>query len=467
MCATILEHCNMKLALSLYTLAFLTSLACADVPPFELTEAPVQLNASSSSELFNSTGLRSDSSASPSVGHVTVWRPPSFRRPASVSSCYTIQFQRPSGSVQQQLTINATGCYRIEASGAWGGNNTSSGKLGGKGALAKGNFSLTLDTTLSILVGQAGAEPNDHYGGAGGAAAAASCSSTAARSSSCPAVNGTDATNRVPASRASITAEVDSKATHGGCGSGWNGKAVLVRRGNYDGERGGWIFDSTGGSGGAGGTSNGGGSGAGTGGFGGGGGGGCGGGGNKCDSACSGPCRAAGGGGGGYSGRRSRRQRRSSWRWRRLLLLRCRLLQRHRRLGELGESTRTDNRWDPWDPVVQARILPLGTRHWSQMKAQATANCPSTSKKDTSVQSALPENEKQQKSAVAMDGLRIRRSPHTGSPSWLAKLNTGYNQRARQGFVYWFTGRPKPTQFGRYSTGAKHMQYGLAWRQRS
>uniref|UniRef100_A0A1I8FPJ9 MBD domain-containing protein n=1 Tax=Macrostomum lignano TaxID=282301 RepID=A0A1I8FPJ9_9PLAT len=127
---------------------------------------------------------------------------------------------------------------------------------------------------------------------------------------------------------------------------------------------------------------------------------------------------------------------------------------------DMARRSRTDNRWDPWDPVVQARILPLGTKHWSQMKAQATANCPSTSKKDTSVQVALPDNEKQQKSAgggpetkdccrshhsqppspVAMDGLRIRWSPHPGSPSWLAKLNTGYNQRARQGFVYWFTG---------------------------
>ncbi|PAA63560.1 hypothetical protein BOX15_Mlig010463g1, partial [Macrostomum lignano] len=157
---------------------------------------------------------------------------------------------------------------------------------------------------------------------------------------------------------------------------------------------------------------------------------------------------------------------------------------------DMARRSRTDNRWDPWDPVVQARILPLGTKHWSQMKAQATANCPSTSKKDTSVQFALPDNEKQQKSAgggpekfnrprtaaeattaaalpVAMDGLRIRRSPHPGSPSWLAKLNTGYNQRARQGFVYWFTGRPKPTQFGRYSTGAKHMQYGLGMAPRS
>uniref|UniRef100_A0A1I8G511 Apple domain-containing protein n=1 Tax=Macrostomum lignano TaxID=282301 RepID=A0A1I8G511_9PLAT len=471
-CAKILEHCNMKFALSLYTLAFLTSLACADVPPFELTEAPVQLNASSSSELFNSTGLRSDSEC--------------------LAVCRSHTNTGPSGSVQQ-LSINATGCYLIEASGAWGGNSTSSGKLGGKGALAKGNFSLTLDTTLSILVGQAGAEPNDHYGGAGGGGGSFVFINSSPKQLLVAAgggggatryfdgrpgqsgVNGTDATQSSSgkpsfdhggangAAGYNSPQEVDSKATHGGCGSGWNGKADNVRRGNNDGERGGWLFDSSGGGGGAGGTYNGGGSGAGTGGFGGGGGGGCGGSGSTCDSACSGPCKSSGGGGGGYSG------------------------------GGAGVNEgQAGGGGGSYCSGVGCSSVTGGSVNSANPHGlvTATANCPSTSKKDTSVQFALPDNEKQQKSAgggpekfnrprtaaeattaaalpVAMDGLRIRRSPHPGSPSWLAKLNTGYNQRARQGFVYWFTGRPKPTQFGRYSTGAKHMQYGLGMAPRS
>uniref|UniRef100_A0A1I8ITW6 PE-PGRS family protein n=1 Tax=Macrostomum lignano TaxID=282301 RepID=A0A1I8ITW6_9PLAT len=239
------------------------------------------------------------------------------------------------------------------------------------------------------------------------------------------------------------------------------------RRGNNDGERGGWLFDSTEGAGGAGGTYSGGGggsgSGTGTGGFGGGGGGGCGGSSNKCNGACSGQCKSSGGGGGGYSGGGSG--------------------VNEDQAGGGGGSYCSGAGCSSVTGGSVNSANPHGL-------VTATANCPSTSKKDTSVQVALPDNEKQQKSAgggpekfnrprtaaeattaaalpVAMDGLRIRWSPHPGSPSWLAKLNTGYNQRARQGFVYWFTGRPKPTQFGRYSTGAKHMQYGLGMAPRS
>uniref|UniRef100_A0A1I8H2Y1 receptor protein-tyrosine kinase n=1 Tax=Macrostomum lignano TaxID=282301 RepID=A0A1I8H2Y1_9PLAT len=61
------------------------------------------------------------------------------------------------GSVQL-VTIDIAGCYRIELAGAKGGDNTyvSPDKLGGRGALAAGNVSLSVGVQLSIVVGQAG-----------------------------------------------------------------------------------------------------------------------------------------------------------------------------------------------------------------------------------------------------------------------------------------------------------------------
>uniref|UniRef100_A0A1I8JNX6 HCO3_cotransp domain-containing protein n=1 Tax=Macrostomum lignano TaxID=282301 RepID=A0A1I8JNX6_9PLAT len=338
-------------------------LAADGVPPFELTEArgPAQRLLEQRAFQLHRLALRLRVPRRLS-GRVTVWRPPSV---PSTGFCQQLLAQetrvdrrlgaelgdsgmrvwrredfdsqvgqrrfKPTlehrtfrlGSVQQ-LSINATGCYLIEASGAWGGNSTSSGPLGGKGALAKGNFSLTLDTTLSILVGQAGAEPMTRLA-VPAEAAAASCSSTAARSSSLVAAAGGGGaftvllmvgrergTGATPIdfgqAKASTTAVANGSllattsrnlARHGGCGSGWSGKAAPTPElSSYDGERGGWLFDSTEGAGGAGGKS-----GTGTGGFGGGGGGGCGAGAVKCGQRLRRPVQnPLAEGGGGYSG---------------------------------------------------------------------------------------------------------------------------------------------------------------------
>jgi hypothetical protein len=68
----------------------------------------------------------------------------------------------------QEWTVPATGTYRIEAYGAQGGNGGSFN--GGKGALMKGNFTLSDTETLKILVGQLGEfyTPTGSGGGGGG-----------------------------------------------------------------------------------------------------------------------------------------------------------------------------------------------------------------------------------------------------------------------------------------------------------
>uniref|UniRef100_A0A1I8JS35 receptor protein-tyrosine kinase n=1 Tax=Macrostomum lignano TaxID=282301 RepID=A0A1I8JS35_9PLAT len=316
-------------------------------------------------------------------GRVTVWQPPFV---PSTGFCQQLlvhhDFSGPaaSGDSRGQATGSRAGrAPGMRASGAWGGNNTSSGKAGGKGALAKGNFSLTLGTTLSILVGQAGAEPSHQYGGAGGgggsfvfinsvwtqllvaagggggatwsfddAGTALECYMFALhpRSSRPVRLNGTTATE---------SSSGRQSFDHGGAN-------VLLAT---------TFLRNGGGSGGV----------------------------NEDQ---------AGGGGGSY----------------------C---------SGAGCSSVTGG------SVNSANPHGLVTKF----------NRPRTAAEATTA-AALP---------VAMDGLRIRWSPHPGSPSWLAKLNTGYNQRARQGFVYWFTGRPKPTQSVGTAPERSTCSTVSAWRQ--
>uniref|UniRef100_A0A1I8GEX5 Apple domain-containing protein n=1 Tax=Macrostomum lignano TaxID=282301 RepID=A0A1I8GEX5_9PLAT len=72
-----------------------------------------------------------------------------------------------NGSIQQ-LTVELTGCYRIEARGAAGGSNSFAGTAGGSGASMSGRFNLTAGVRLSIVVGQAGGPAVDRNCGAGG-----------------------------------------------------------------------------------------------------------------------------------------------------------------------------------------------------------------------------------------------------------------------------------------------------------
>lgn len=68
----------------------------------------------------------------------------------------------------QVLRLTTTGVYRIEAYGAEGGAGTTGGDASGKGAIMKGDFSLTKGDTLYILVGQQGQTMGYAPGGGGG-----------------------------------------------------------------------------------------------------------------------------------------------------------------------------------------------------------------------------------------------------------------------------------------------------------
>uniref|UniRef100_A0A1I8F6Y4 AP2/ERF domain-containing protein n=1 Tax=Macrostomum lignano TaxID=282301 RepID=A0A1I8F6Y4_9PLAT len=213
---------------------------------------------------------------------------------------------------------------------------------------------------------------------------------------------------------------------------------------------------------------------------------------NKCNGACSGQCKSSGGGGGGYSGGGSgvNEDQAGGGGGSYCSGAGCSSVTGGSVNSANPHTVCTDNRWDPWDPVVQARILPLGTKHWSQMKAQATANCPSTSKKDTSVQVALPDNEKQQKSAgggpekfnrprTAAEATTARRPPSRHgrlahslvTASGLSKLASEaqhwLQSEGQTGLRVLVHRTAETDSIRRYSTGAKHMQYGLGMAPRS
>uniref|UniRef100_A0A1I8I3R0 receptor protein-tyrosine kinase n=1 Tax=Macrostomum lignano TaxID=282301 RepID=A0A1I8I3R0_9PLAT len=80
-----------------------------------------------------------------------------------------------TGSIQT-LTVNETGCYRMEALGARGGSTNpafSPVYTGGFGARIGGSFNLTAGTQLSLVIGQRGSDPSESSssgpsGGGGG-----------------------------------------------------------------------------------------------------------------------------------------------------------------------------------------------------------------------------------------------------------------------------------------------------------
>lgn len=68
----------------------------------------------------------------------------------------------------QKWTVPSTASYRITAYGARGGNASSGATLGGAGAKAMGDFTLTQGDVISILVGQTGGDNTASSGSAGG-----------------------------------------------------------------------------------------------------------------------------------------------------------------------------------------------------------------------------------------------------------------------------------------------------------
>ena len=68
----------------------------------------------------------------------------------------------------QVLRLTTTGVYRIEAYGAEGGGATTITAISGKGAIMKGDFSLSAGAILYILVGQQGQSMGYASGGGGG-----------------------------------------------------------------------------------------------------------------------------------------------------------------------------------------------------------------------------------------------------------------------------------------------------------
>ena len=69
----------------------------------------------------------------------------------------------------QEWTVPASGTYRIVAKGGWGGkSNSVDDSFRGRGAIIKGNFSFSKDSTLRVVVGQAGIENTGGNSGNGG-----------------------------------------------------------------------------------------------------------------------------------------------------------------------------------------------------------------------------------------------------------------------------------------------------------
>ena len=86
----------------------------------------------------------------------------------------TNYFNVPSNAGIQYWTVPSSGTYTIEV---WGGNggdghaSNSTVPIGGRGARMKGDFTLTEEEILKILVGQMGTQTNSNtwnYGGGGG-----------------------------------------------------------------------------------------------------------------------------------------------------------------------------------------------------------------------------------------------------------------------------------------------------------
>ncbi|MBT4651737.1 hypothetical protein HOC13_04430, partial [Candidatus Woesearchaeota archaeon] len=144
----------------------------------------------------------------------------------------------------QNFTAPATGTYAIEVAGAEGGSGTDGSSVGGKGAIMKGDFSLTKGQVISILVGQQGL--SDGGGGGGGGSFVWDPTSITlplivagggggSGDGSTPTYDGKDATT--------LTSGVTSGGAGGTDGSG--GTAV-----SSDGQPGagaGWLTDATGG----------------------------------------------------------------------------------------------------------------------------------------------------------------------------------------------------------------------------
>ena len=92
--------------------------------------------------------------------------------PVSIGSHY--KDQDHDGQVKlfsgiQRWTVPRTGEYRIEAIGASGGYSEDSFiKTGGRGARMIGNFNLTKDEIIHVLVGQKGEKGNENPKTAGG-----------------------------------------------------------------------------------------------------------------------------------------------------------------------------------------------------------------------------------------------------------------------------------------------------------
>ena len=82
----------------------------------------------------------------------------------------TNYFNVPSNAGIQYWTVPSSGTYTIEVWGAQGGNSYNGTNSGGRGARMKGNFTLTEEEILKILVGQQGGQSNGtfYYGGGGG-----------------------------------------------------------------------------------------------------------------------------------------------------------------------------------------------------------------------------------------------------------------------------------------------------------
>ena len=91
--------------------------------------------------------------------------------PDSVGSHYTGQDHDGQVTVSngtQLWTVPHTGEYRIETIGASGGYSEDSVINGGRGARMIGNFMLTKDEIIRILVGQRGERSNSYKNAAGG-----------------------------------------------------------------------------------------------------------------------------------------------------------------------------------------------------------------------------------------------------------------------------------------------------------
>ncbi|CAH8830840.1 unnamed protein product [Trichobilharzia szidati] len=138
--------------------------------------------------------------------------------------------------------------------------------------------------------------------------------------------------------------------------------------------------------------------------------------------------------------------------------------------------------WKKTDPVMMARKI--GTVNWVLLRDKLN-EMNQTHEKETDphtlraqiiasqvenmTRQPIPSHQDYEKDEKSVDKINTKSTAYCGGPYTKGMtpeerkqfFRTKLNQKAREGFRFWLTERPKPTKFGHYSMGAKYTFLGL------